>query len=72
MPDRGWAWEKLTKLIMSGGASFLSQIQDFGKESLKKVETHLTTPDGKQVSIILHSRSSTPDHDLLATYMYDN
>jgi len=35
---------------MSGGAGFLSQIQDFSKESLKKVETHLTTPGGMQMS----------------------
>ena len=50
---------------MSGGAGFLSQIQDFSKKSLKKVETHLTTPDGKQVSTIPHNRSSTTNNELL-------
>ena len=30
-------------------ASLFSQVKGFSKDSLKSVETHITTPDGKQV-----------------------
>ena len=30
-------------------ANFLSQVQGFSKDSLKKVETQITSPDGKKV-----------------------
>ena len=31
---------------------FLSQVQGFSKDSLKKVETQITSPDGKKVNVI--------------------